>query len=161
MSFTDNDNGKFSALSASSHGSLSSITTTSIASSEDPKAGDNDDGKGFDRRPSKSGSPIKQEEWWKTTLQVSIPFLVAGIGTIGAGVVLGRVEVSLFISHNIIICICQSVESGTQLVNGTKCLKVMLSIQYSLRRHTSLSLWISEQNWICVQNQYRQWCVYL
>lgn len=37
---------------------------------------------------------IKHEEWWKTTLQVSIPFLVAGIGTIGAGVILGRVEVS-------------------------------------------------------------------
>lgn len=40
---------------------------------------------------------LKQEEWWHTTLQVSIPFLVAGIGTIGAGIVLGRVEVILLI----------------------------------------------------------------
>lgn len=89
----DNENGKFSTLSASSHGSLSSITTTSIASSDDPKGGDDDNGNGFDRKTSKSGAPIKQEEWWKTTLQVSIPFLIAGIGTIGAGIVLGRVEV--------------------------------------------------------------------
>lgn len=92
--FIDNENEKFSVLPASSHGSLSSITTTSIASSEDPKGVDDDNGKGFDGHPSRTGV-IKQEEWWKTTLQVSIPFLVAGIGTIGAGVILGRVEVSL------------------------------------------------------------------
>lgn len=37
---------------------------------------------------------IKQEKWWETTLQISIPFFIAGIGTIGAGIILGRVEVS-------------------------------------------------------------------
>lgn len=91
----DNENGKFPTLSASSHGSLSSITTTSIASSDDPKGGDDGVGKGFDRKLSRNGTPVKIEEWWKTTLQVSIPFLIAGIGTIGAGVVLGRVEVTI------------------------------------------------------------------
>lgn len=93
----DNENEKFSKQ-ASSHGSLSSITTTSIASSDDPKGRDsgNFDDKGFDRKPSKAVQlPYKQEEWWKTTLQVSIPFLIAGLGTIGAGLILGRVEVSI------------------------------------------------------------------
>lgn len=37
---------------------------------------------------------IKQEKWTTILLQVSIPFFLAGIGTIGAGIVLGRVEVS-------------------------------------------------------------------
>lgn len=91
---TDNENEK---LPPSSHGSLSSITTTSIISTEDQKSGGNNDGsgKGFDRKPSKvvAHYPVKQEEWWKTTLQVSIPFLIAGLGTIGAGIILGRVEV--------------------------------------------------------------------
>lgn len=98
FSNTDNENEKFSKQ-ASSHGSLSSITTTSIASSDDPKGrdGGNFDEKGFDRKPSKIVQPpYKQEEWWKTTLQVSIPFLIAGLGTIGAGLILGRVEVSHF-----------------------------------------------------------------
>lgn len=96
ISNTDNENEKFSKQTPS-HGSLSSITTTSIASSEDPKGRDsgNFDEKGFDRKPSKIVQPpIKQEEWWKTTLQVSIPFLIAGLGTIGAGLILGRVEVN-------------------------------------------------------------------
>lgn len=40
--------------------------------------------------------PLIEEEWWKTTLQVSIPFFIAGVGTIGAGIILGRVEVSFY-----------------------------------------------------------------
>lgn len=98
---TDNENEKFSKQ-ASSLGSLSSITTTSIASSDDPKGRDSgnfDEKGGFDRKPSKIVQPpIKQEEWWKTTLQVSIPFLIAGLGTIGAGLILGRVEVGIILS---------------------------------------------------------------
>lgn len=39
-----------------------------------------------------SEKKIINEEWWLTTLQVSIPFLIAGIGTIGAGILLGVVE---------------------------------------------------------------------
>ncbi|XP_059612634.1 solute carrier family 41 member 1-like [Phlebotomus argentipes] len=32
-----------------------------------------------------------EEKWWETTLQVLVPFLIAGAGTIGAGVVFGIV----------------------------------------------------------------------
>lgn len=39
---------------------------------------------------------VISEEWWLTAVQVSIPFLIAGIGTIGAGILLGVVEVSQF-----------------------------------------------------------------
>ncbi|XP_017147640.1 solute carrier family 41 member 1 isoform X2 [Drosophila miranda] len=35
---------------------------------------------------------VKQEKWTTILLQVSIPFFLAGIGTIGAGIVLGKVE---------------------------------------------------------------------
>ncbi|XP_055701228.1 solute carrier family 41 member 2-like isoform X2 [Phlebotomus papatasi] len=42
-----------------------------------------------------SGSETKlipvEEKWWETTLQVLVPFLIAGVGTIGAGVVFGIV----------------------------------------------------------------------
>lgn len=33
------------------------------------------------------------EKWYQTTLQVSVPFFIAGIGTIGAGLVLSTVTV--------------------------------------------------------------------
>lgn len=46
---------------------------------------------------------IKQEKWTTILLQVSIPFFLAGIGTIGAGIVLGRVEVSPFVIINSIL----------------------------------------------------------
>ncbi|XP_058063198.1 solute carrier family 41 member 1 [Anopheles bellator] len=35
---------------------------------------------------------LRQEKWWQTTIQIAIPFFIAGIGTIGAGIILGRVE---------------------------------------------------------------------
>lgn len=84
-----------SALPTSTTGSLSSIITTSVASSE-PDPGSDRGGDGGDEKLTlRNGVVIKEEEWWKTTLQVSIPFFIAGIGTIGAGVILGRVEVSI------------------------------------------------------------------
>lgn len=43
-------------------------------------------------------SVIKQEKWWSTTLQVAVPFFLAGIGTIGAGLTLGIVQVSSLLS---------------------------------------------------------------
>jgi len=43
-------------------------------------------------------SVIKQEKWWSTTLQVAVPFFLAGIGTIGAGLTLGMVQVSSLLS---------------------------------------------------------------
>ncbi|XP_034490602.1 solute carrier family 41 member 2 isoform X2 [Drosophila innubila] len=117
------DNEKLSGLPHSTTGSLSSIITTSIASSEpDPGAaggGGGSGGGGGGGGHGGSGGPgalaadacsiagingsseeklalnrpgIKQEKWTTILLQVSIPFFLAGIGTIGAGIVLGRVE---------------------------------------------------------------------
>jgi hypothetical protein len=43
-------------------------------------------------------SVIKPEKWWSTTLQVAVPFFLAGIGTIGAGLTLGIVQVSSLLS---------------------------------------------------------------
>lgn len=36
---------------------------------------------------------LHSEKWYSITLQVFIPFMIAGVGTIGAGIVLGNVEV--------------------------------------------------------------------
>lgn len=125
----DNAIDRLSTLPASTTGSLSSITTTSVASSEpgDSTLGDEDHrhkyhagangrhggggggggsgaigGGGGDvdddilaeKLAHKNAMLLKQEKWWQTTIQVSIPFFLAGIGTIGAGIILGRVEVS-------------------------------------------------------------------
>jgi solute carrier family 41 len=100
------DNDKLSVLPASTTGSLSSIITTSIASSE-PEGGnrkggvgDGGDGVGGDSFGGDDAKQIvdlpgiKHEKWWQITLQVSIPFFIAGMGTIAAGIILGRVEVS-------------------------------------------------------------------
>ncbi|XP_002134041.2 solute carrier family 41 member 1 isoform X3 [Drosophila pseudoobscura] len=121
----DPDNEKLSGLPHSTTGSLSSIITTSIASSEpDPGAasagggGAGSGGGGGGGGGGPNGGPlvaadaasiagingsseeklalnrpgIKQEKWTTILLQVSIPFFLAGIGTIGAGIVLGKVE---------------------------------------------------------------------
>ncbi|KAM7349127.1 solute carrier family 41 member 1 isoform 1-T1 [Cochliomyia hominivorax] len=101
---TDND--KLSGLPHSTTGSLSSIITTSIASSEpDPGAGGGGGGGGgggnggshdpsnsVDEKMALNRPGIKQEKWTSILIQVSIPFFLAGIGTIGAGIILGRVE---------------------------------------------------------------------
>lgn len=36
---------------------------------------------------------ITEEAWYQTGLQISVPFFIAGIGTIGAGLVLAKVKV--------------------------------------------------------------------
>lgn len=105
--FLEADNEKLSVLPHSATGSLSSIITTSIASSEpDPGAGSSGAGVvtnaasiagvpgSADEKLSLNRPGIKQEKWTSILLQVSIPFFLAGIGTIGAGIILGRVEVS-------------------------------------------------------------------
>ncbi|XP_033168727.1 solute carrier family 41 member 1 isoform X1 [Drosophila mauritiana] len=123
----DPDNEKLSGLPHSTTGSLSSIITTSIASSEpDPGAVSGGGGGGgaggaggggggnggigsgalvaadassiagingsSEEKLALNRPGIKQEKWTTILLQVSIPFFLAGIGTIGAGIVLGRVE---------------------------------------------------------------------
>jgi solute carrier family 41 len=65
----------------SANGSIDTITTSSIdvesvGSSKDIQA-----------------KTITIEKWWQILIQVSIPFLIAGCGTIGAGVILGQVKV--------------------------------------------------------------------
>lgn len=47
-------------------------------------------------------SVIKPEKWWSTTLQVAVPFFLAGVGTIGAGLTLGIVQVSSLSSVRIL-----------------------------------------------------------
>ncbi|XP_055844919.1 solute carrier family 41 member 1 isoform X4 [Episyrphus balteatus] len=103
---SDTDNDKLSGLPHSTTGSLSSIITTSIASSEpDPGSDRGGAGGGNDGGGSSAGNPgcadekqalnrpgVKQEKWTTILVQVSIPFFLAGIGTIGAGIILGRVE---------------------------------------------------------------------
>lgn len=37
---------------------------------------------------------IQKEKWWHITIQVAIPFMIAGVGTIAAGIILGNVEVN-------------------------------------------------------------------
>lgn len=98
LHFTDSDNEKFAVLPPSTTGSLTSITTTSVASSEpDPGSDKGGDDGGNDKL---TGNGIaKEEAWWQTTIQVSIPFLIAGVGTIGAGIILGIVEVRFFLSN--------------------------------------------------------------
>lgn len=115
----DNAIDRLSTLPPSTTGSLSSITTTSLASSEpgdensrhkpsadaagrggahdadgSPGGDDLDDEMLAKKLAHKNAMLLKQEKWWQTTIQVSIPFFLAGIGTIGAGIILGRVEVS-------------------------------------------------------------------
>ena len=79
----------------SSGGSLSSgssiVTISSVANSDpDP---DPYFPNGADGHPEKKHSSLN-EKWQHTTLQVSVPFFIAGIGTIGAGLVLAEVQVS-------------------------------------------------------------------
>ncbi|KAG5681517.1 hypothetical protein PVAND_010943 [Polypedilum vanderplanki] len=90
----DDDIKNFSVLPASTTGSLSSITTTSLVSERDlgDATSGSDKGDGSGDRPEKQLMGIKHEKWWQTTIQVAIPFFIAGIGTIGAGIILGRVE---------------------------------------------------------------------
>ncbi|XP_053678610.1 solute carrier family 41 member 1 [Anopheles nili] len=126
--------GKNAILPASTEGSLSSIITTSIASSDPDRgdhrngggaggtgctgslAGDTGDGGPLDEKAvvlGRGGGPdgpgsgdhhgdgrtetvgeggVQQEKWWHMMLQITLPFFLAGFGTIGAGIILGRVE---------------------------------------------------------------------
>jgi len=43
---------------------------------------------------------IRNEKWYHTILQVSVPFLIAGLGTIGAGRVLTSAKVRTFLKES-------------------------------------------------------------
>ncbi|XP_008551934.1 solute carrier family 41 member 3 [Microplitis demolitor] len=63
----------------------SSIVTISSAANSDPEAPNDSD-------PRRKPRDILNERWQHTALQVSVPFFIAGIGTIGAGLVLDNVQ---------------------------------------------------------------------
>lgn len=79
-------------------------TTTVISLSPDfnfKKGNDFEEKPSFDKQKSiesvlstatEGEEVLKKEKWVFVTLQIFIPFMIAGIGTIGAGVVLGKVE---------------------------------------------------------------------
>lgn len=68
----------------------SSIVTISSTANSDP------DPDPYHTGPSAHGDKrnIRNERWYHTILQVSVPFFIAGLGTIGAGRVLTDVKVS-------------------------------------------------------------------
>lgn len=151
-------NDKLSVLPASTTGSLSSIITTSVASSEPDRGdhrdggvgggggGDDDDthnvvataagGKCVGGPGGGHGGGIKHEKWWETTLQISIPFFIAGIGTIGAGIILGRVEHWKVFHHVTELFILVPALLGLK-GNLDMCLASRLSTQANLGNMTS------------------------
>lgn len=42
---------------------------------------------------------VENEKWYSATLQIFVPFCLAGFGTIGAGIVLDNVNVYIIIFH--------------------------------------------------------------
>lgn len=69
---------------------MSIVSTASVACSE-PSDGISESQ--IIPKSEKKEKIIPHEPWWHTTLQISIPFFLAGIGTVGAGIILGFVEV--------------------------------------------------------------------
>lgn len=99
---TSKDDKKEKSASSPGGGSLSSgssiVTISSITNSDPDPFFPN----GLDGHPEKKHSSLN-EKWHHTTLQVSVPFFIAGIGTIGAGLVLAEVQVSTFFKMKICI----------------------------------------------------------
>ncbi|EDW07473.1 solute carrier family 41 member 1 isoform X1 [Drosophila mojavensis] len=168
----DPDNEKLSGLPHSTTGSLSSIITTSIASSEpDPGAaggggsgggagGGGGGGGGIgsavlaadassiagingssEEKLALNRPGIKQEKWTTILLQVSIPFFLAGIGTIGAGIVLGRVEKWYVFKNVSELFILVPALLGLK-GNLDMCLASRLSTQVNLGNMTARADWV-------------------
>lgn len=82
-SMTGGDGGNGSLSSGSSLATIASIAITD----PDPNYHHNDlGGSGNEKN-------IRNEKWYHTILQVSVPFFIAGMGTIGAGRVLTSAKV--------------------------------------------------------------------
>ncbi|CAK9826057.1 Solute carrier family 41 member 1 [Anthophora retusa] len=73
-------------LGGGSLSSGSSIVTISSVTNSDPDPDFRNNADGFGNRT------YRDERWYQTTLQVAVPFFIAGIGTIGAGLVLAEVK---------------------------------------------------------------------
>ncbi|KAL9694996.1 hypothetical protein quinque_014281 [Culex quinquefasciatus] len=122
-------NDKLSVLPASTTGSLSSIITTSWRPPAASACVAGPGGHG-------GLGEIKQEKWWETTLQISIPFFIAGIGTIGAGIILGRVEHWKVFAHVTELFILVPALLGLKGQPGRMCLASRLSTQANLGNMT-------------------------
>lgn len=117
-------------------GSLSSGCSTVTISSVTNSDPDPDFPNGSGGLPEKKPSSLN-EKWYQTTLQVSVPFFIAGIGTIGAGLVLAEVqnwEVFQNISQLFILVPALLGLKG----NLDMCLASRLSTQANLGNMTSL-----------------------
>lgn len=87
-------------------GQLTTTTVISLAPDFNFKQNpDGDNNKGFDKQKSMESvlstaseceALLKKEKWYSVSIQIFIPFMIAGIGTIGAGLVLGQVEVQYY-----------------------------------------------------------------
>ncbi|XP_011501957.1 PREDICTED: solute carrier family 41 member 1-like [Ceratosolen solmsi marchali] len=86
-------NGKCPDLGSLSSGS-SIVTICSVTNSEPDPEPDYPTGDGADDPPKKKKKSrlIIDETWYHTGLQIAVPFFIAGIGTIGAGLVLATVK---------------------------------------------------------------------
>ncbi|XP_035781756.1 solute carrier family 41 member 1-like isoform X6 [Anopheles albimanus] len=79
---------------------------------------------------------LRPEKWWQTTIQIAIPFFIAGIGTIGAGIILGRVEHWKVFKHVTELFILVPALLGLK-GNLDMCLASRLSTQANLGNMTS------------------------
>lgn len=88
-------NGKCSDLGSLSSGS-SIVTICSVTNSEPDPEPDYPSGDGGEdprkQKKKKKSRLVIDETWYHTGLQIAVPFFIAGIGTIGAGLVLAMVK---------------------------------------------------------------------
>ncbi|XP_073958966.1 solute carrier family 41 member 1-like [Choristoneura fumiferana] len=114
------------------------FTMGSINSNGDPRSpGDPPDKKITEADAEKQPlSGKKEEKWWTTLVQVAFPFFIAGCGTIGAGIVLGRVrDWDVFMNVSAIFVLVPSL-SGLK-GNLDMCLASRLSTQANLGNMSS------------------------
>jgi hypothetical protein len=76
------------------------VTICSVTNSEPDPEPDYPTGDGGEDPPKKKTKKKKSqliidETWYHTGLQIAVPFFIAGIGTIGAGLVLATVKVNV------------------------------------------------------------------
>ncbi|XP_033219177.1 solute carrier family 41 member 1-like [Belonocnema kinseyi] len=140
---TSKDDKKEKSSSSPGGGSLSSgssiVTISSITNSDPDPFFPN----GLDGHPEKKHSSLN-EKWQHTTLQVSVPFFIAGIGTIGAGLVLAEVQnwpvfrdiSQLFIlvpallglKGNLDMCLASRLSTQANLGNMSSCREIIKMI---------------------------------
>lgn len=84
-----------------------------------------------------------EEKWHQTTIQVSIPFMLAGIGTIGAGVILGHVEVrisSLYLVKFIDLNVCLNNSQTWEVFREIPALFILVPALMGLKGNLDMTL---------------------